>query len=119
MRKLIYLSSPYSHKAWTIRQQRFIAACAAAAHLFKQGYFVFSPIAHCHPVKEVSDLLGDYGYWKDYNLCMIRKSDILMVLKLEGWADSIGVREEIRAARDFQLPCWQMNPDNYTIKESL
>jgi hypothetical protein len=41
---MIYLASPFTHDDPAVRQQRFEAACRAAAILISQGKTVFSPI---------------------------------------------------------------------------
>jgi hypothetical protein len=43
---MTYLISPYSHFDPVIREERFRAACRAAAALVRVGRAVFSSIAH-------------------------------------------------------------------------
>ncbi len=47
---MIYLASPYSHDDPAVRQERFDAACRAAAELVRQGKTVFRPVAHSHAI---------------------------------------------------------------------
>jgi len=47
---LIYLASPFSHPDPAVREQRFEAACRAAADLIRQGKSIFSPIAHSYGI---------------------------------------------------------------------
>ena len=47
---MIYLASPFSHPDAGVRQQRFEAACRAAAALIRQGKTVFAPIAHSYGI---------------------------------------------------------------------
>jgi len=47
---MIYLASPYTSDDPAVRQQRFEAACRAAAAMIRQGQTVFSPIAHSHAI---------------------------------------------------------------------
>jgi hypothetical protein len=55
---VIYLASPYSHPNPAVREQRFQAACQAAAALLRSGQAVFAPIVHSHPLVAYG-LLGD------------------------------------------------------------
>ncbi len=47
---MIYLASPYSHPDPAVREQRFRAACRAAAELIRAGHVVISPVVHGHPM---------------------------------------------------------------------
>jgi hypothetical protein len=100
---MIYLASAYSHPDPAIREQRFREACRAAAALFRQGHVVFSPIAHSHPLVE-HGLPADWSFWQRYDREMLARCDEVVVLMLEGWEDSVGVREEIRIARELGKP---------------
>jgi hypothetical protein len=95
MPDLIYLAAPYSSPSQEIVQFRVLYTNCAAAWLFKRGYFVFSPISHTHPIKECSDLGGDWAFWLAYDYAMLDKCDRLMVLTLQGWKESEGVKAEI------------------------
>ena len=117
--RLIYLASPYSHKDPKVSVERFSATCLAAAHLFNCGFHVFSPIAHCHPIKVLADIDGSWGFWKNYALNMLQRCDELYVLKLDGWTDSIGVATEAKIASELGKPISYMDGETYEIKPLL
>lgn len=102
---LVYLATPYSHADDQVMHDRFVKACEIAAHLISSGIHVFSPIAHTHPIK-VSGRLRDGGweFWKRYDELMLSKCDILIVWKMDGWKESVGVTAEIEYARKIGLP---------------
>ena len=92
--KLVYLANPYTHKDPDIMQERYEKACEFTAALKRNGWYVFSPIAHSHGPAQYG-LPKDYEYWSGYCELMLPKCDIMMVLKLDGWQESVGVQAEI------------------------
>lgn len=102
---MIYLASPYSDPDPTIEEARYILACAATVSLMEKGYMVFCPIVMCHPLVAHFGLKGNWDYWGQYDLVMLRKCDELYVLKLTGWENSEGVTSEIVEAKmlDYEI----------------
>jgi hypothetical protein len=109
---MIYLASPYSHENPEVREERFKAACKAAAILMTWGYKVFSPIAHTHPIAQFG-LPLDWDYWKKYDEEMIDFCEPMFVLMLPGWEESKGVQAEIMyAAMKFKtIICIELKDD--------
>jgi hypothetical protein len=100
---MIYLASPYSHPDPAVREQRFRAACRAVAELLLAGEHVFSPIVHSHPLVDYA-LPLTWAFWAGIDRAFLERSDELVVLMLDGWAHSVGVREELRIARELGKP---------------
>jgi hypothetical protein len=100
---MIYLASPYSHPDPAVREKRFRDACRAAVALMQTGHAVFSPIAHSHPLVE-HGLPTDWSFWERHDREHLARCDEVVVLMLDGWQESIGVREEIRIARELGKP---------------
>ena len=107
---LVYLASPYSHKDPAVRQRRFDAACKAAANLINQGVHVFSPIAHSHPIAQAGGLDTSWDFWQTYDRIMIEASDSVVVLMLEDWHKSLGVKSEIAIAEELGKIVEYMSP---------
>lgn len=104
MHKLYYLASPYSHSDVTVRNMRADQAAQAAAILKRNGYHVFAPIPHGHMMVP-HGLPGGYEeFWKPYCRNIISRVDVLLVLTLDGWKDSVGVQDEIAVAEELHLP---------------
>ena len=99
----LYLASPYTHVDPAVRQQRFESACRAAAELIRSGSSVYCPIAHSHPLCRYG-LASDWQFWQEHDLRFLDACDEIVVLKLDGWAQSIGVQAEIAAARALGKP---------------
>jgi nucleoside 2-deoxyribosyltransferase len=100
---MIYLASPYSHDSHFVRQHRFEAACRAAAALLKAGVAVFSPIAHSHPICRFG-LPSDWRFWARLDREYLERCDVLAVLTIHGWQESVGVQAEIKLAGELGIP---------------
>lgn len=100
---MIYLASPYSHADPAIREARFHAACRATAALLRAGLVVFSPIVHSHPLVAFALPTG-WDFWERIDRAYLARCDELVVLTLDGWDESAGVRAEIALARDVGKP---------------
>lgn len=100
--KLIYLAVPYSNNNPTIEESRFKEVNLAAAHFFRAGLQIFSPISHCHPIK--TDIGGSFEIWGKFCIEMLSKCDELYVLTMPGWRESKGVSEEIKFSLNNNIP---------------
>ncbi len=106
---MIYLASPYSHPDTAIREQRFHAVCRMAARLMQQGDVVFAPIVHGHPLVG-HGLPTDWPFWERFDREHLRRCDELVVLRLDGWRESVGVAAEIRIAGELGKPVRFIDP---------
>jgi len=100
---MIYLASPYSHADPTIREARFRAACRAVVDLVRAGHVVFAPIVHCHPLVEYG-FPTEWSFWERVDRAYLERCDELVVLMLEGWEESVGVRAELALAAELGKP---------------
>lgn len=110
MTGLIYLFSPYSHDDDQVKEQRYDAACEYAAKLFRAGLHVFSPIAHCHGIARYG-LPGGIDFWRPYCDLMLSKSDSGVILGIDGWRESDGIKHELRQVQDREFPILVCEPD--------
>lgn len=101
---MIYLASPYSHPDSEVREERFRSVVRATALLLRVGEIVYSPICHSHPIAELEDLPGDFAFWERHAVHMLRRSHSLVVLALDGYESSVGVRREIEIAEQLDIP---------------
>jgi hypothetical protein len=108
--KKIYLASPYYHKNHDIREQRFISVCKKAGELMNQGYFVYSPIAHSHPIAVQCELPKDWVFWEQYDIEYIKWVDEVWILQLDGWSKSKGISAEIEIAKSIGKPIYFIEP---------
>ncbi|GIW80418.1 MAG: hypothetical protein KatS3mg105_2225 [Gemmatales bacterium] len=115
---MIYLASPYSHDDPTVCEQRYRDACRAVAGLLHQGLPAFSPIVHSHPLVQYG-LPADWSFWQRYDRELLARCDEVVVLMLEGWEKSVGVREEVRIARELGKPVRYLAPDLANVSPTL
>ena len=97
-----YLACPYTHAEEHMHQQRYDQVTDVAAELMRQGLTIYSPITSMHylarrlKVNEVD--------WLQHDLIILAKCDKLIVLQLEGWEQSEGLRREIEFATENNIP---------------
>lgn len=107
---ITYLACPYTNDSGAVENMRAKSATRLAAWLTEQGITVFSPLTHSVEMDNVSGqgsgggLPTDYAYWQKHDHRFIKASSALVVLTLDGWAESVGVTDEIHTALDYSLP---------------
>ena len=101
---MIYLATPYTKYA-DGHEAAFVEACKAAATLMKRGLFVFSPIAHAHPIAAYGSIDNiDNEFWQHQCAPWLDRCDALIVLMMPGWHESDGVAAEIARAQTANKP---------------
>ncbi|MEX0718371.1 MAG: DUF1937 family protein [Planctomycetaceae bacterium] len=106
---MIYVASPYSDPDPLVREQRFDAVCRAVAALMHSGVVAFSPIVHGHPLV-AHGLPVEWPFWERFDCEHLSRCDELVVLMLDGWRNSRGVRAEIRIAGDLGISVRFLDP---------
>lgn len=101
---IIYLASPYSNPDESIMEYRYLMACQAAALLIKQGFVVYSPIAHSHVIAKTGLISGDWHTWERQCIAMLDACSYMLVLTLPGWQHSVGIAAEIRHCDNRSIP---------------
>jgi len=101
---LVYLACPYSHPDAEVRVWRFEQANTTAARMMNNGIHVFSPISHTHPIVLAGDLPKGWEFWAAYDEAVLQYCARIVVLTLPGWEDSIGIANELKIARELDLP---------------
>jgi len=96
---MIYVASPYTDMSPGLMYERYRAVCIFCASAVLEGNFVFSPIAHWHPIAVEHDLPKDADWWRTLNEDYLKHSSELWVLGLVGWEESKGVQREILFAK--------------------
>jgi hypothetical protein len=100
---MIYLASPYSHPDEKVREERYLKAMEAVVSLLERMH-IYSPIVHCHHMAIKYAGPTDAEHWREYNEDFIRSSTGIIVLCIEGWKESIGVRMEVMYAVGQGIP---------------
>ena len=111
--KLIYLASPYSHPDDEVREDNYIVVSNIAAEMVSNGNVVFSPISYGHNLLEFKDMPSNWEFWFNFCVTFLLKCDKLVVCKMPGWENSIGVTEEIEIARNCGIEVEYIETDKY------
>lgn len=100
--KMAYLGSPYAHNNLCITHRRYELALMSTIELMNEGHHVYSPIVHNHYVNLLGGPKSGWKghFWHDYDLHMLSLCDYMIVLKLVGWEDSVGLMGEIKFCRE-------------------
>ena len=107
---LWYIASPYGDEDADLMQRRFDRVCATAARLMRdEGLHVLSPIAHSHPIAQYGLPTG-WEYWRETDVDLMGRCDGLIVVTIDGWDDSRGVRAEIDWAAEHGWPILYVEP---------
>lgn len=116
---LIYLAAPYSatkdgQEDMVKINERMGLFCRCIEKMLQEHAMVISPLM-MHMVRERSQqpLPGDWAYWQAYSLELLGRSDTLVVLTMDGWDASTGVKAEIESARDFGMEVIYLDPVEY------
>ena len=110
---IIYLACPYTDPDASVRQLRFDLATAVAADLIRAGHIVYSPITMTHPIDIVlagkSNTLGS-DYWVAFDEAFMEMCSEMVVIRLDGWQRSSGIRREIAYFTEHKKPIRYIDP---------
>lgn len=116
--KVIYLAQPYTHKCPLVRETRYHKALAAEAKIIRRGGIcVINPIGMCHELSKSHTLPTGYEYWKERDRTLIERSDETWVLMMDGWRESVGVKDEIAYTRKLGKPIIYLDEKEYIDHE--
>jgi hypothetical protein len=105
---LSYLAAPYSHPDKKVVEKRMETLCKVDALLMKKGTFTVSPLLK-HYIVHHADLPTDWNFWQNYSYALMCAVDQMIVVMIEGWAESVGVQAEIEMAKRFDIPIIYVN----------
>lgn len=101
---ITYLACPYLHIKSDVQQERYNQVTEVAAALMCKGEVVYSPITSMHYLAQTYVMPNRPGFWLDHDLTILAVCDKLIVLQLEGWQFSEGLRREIAFATEKNIP---------------
>lgn len=106
---LVYLGTPYTKYRAGLDAAAHEAARIAAALSLATGGAIFSPIAHSHALARAGHVSPlDEALFRPLNTVMMLASDILVVVHMDGWAESIGLTEEIGFFLEARKPIFDL-----------
>lgn len=95
----VYLAAPYSDSDPSVIAKRMEVYSQVDAKLIKAGYYTMSPLSK-HWILQYAELPGDWQFWQGYGTEMLKKCDIIAVVCMQGWRESVGVQAELKLAYD-------------------
>lgn len=114
----IYLAIPYSG----MEESSFEQATKLTAKLIQEGFNVFSPITHSHPLVPYG-IPGDWKFWEKIDEQFIEWADVVVVcVPKEGFDKveySTGVQSEIEIASNIDKPVFFYHQDIYDVSDVL
>lgn len=115
----IYLASPYTHQDPNVLKIREKQISEIGYVLMKHGYNLFCPITQSHRLADVAHVVLGHEECMRVDLAFLEKADELFVVKLHGWDESRGVREEIQFAKQHGIPITYINGTDWKIDGAL
>lgn len=110
IRGIIYLATPYSKYPSGLHAAS-LAAARIAAGLIKRGFIIYCPIAHGHKIALAGGLDPlDQKLWLDQDREFIKVSTALFVAHMDGWEESYGISEEVKAFEAAGKPVFDLDP---------
>lgn len=104
-----YLAAPYSAKDKAVTRRRIAIFAKCDAALMARGIKTASPLLK-DMILQHANLPGDWAYWGEYSEMMLGRLDVVIVLMIDGWKESEGVRAEIDLAIERGIPVVFVNP---------
>ena len=101
---IMYKASPYSDPSDSVMLRRYKDVLAKVVEMVKLGSLVYSPIVHSYHVAQEIPGSDSFSYWQEFDLIMLKRCDMLGILCMEGWKDSIGIKTEIEFAEYHKIP---------------
>lgn len=107
---LVYAASPYQHYPHGLDR-----ACEDIGEvcwwLNLAGVSHFSPILYGHNLSKIWGVdRADSHFWLDFDSGMMNVCDALVIVGLDGWADSAGVAIEQAAFESAGKPIYHLDP---------
>jgi hypothetical protein len=102
--QLVYLMAPYSSVA---DKDRLMKVLYTVAHDFMRnhpGAVVVSPLFYHYSVGIVPGVDGDWQFWENYSINLLRKCDGTIMVQIDGWENSIGVKAETELQIRLNIP---------------
>ena len=119
---MIYIASPYSapkgtppDEASKIRHSNYIAVRDFQASVFKYDprLAAISPIVLMHDLAQVHVMPTHAEPYWEFNKALMDAAKHIMVLRLTGWDNSVGVAMEINYAIEQEYKILYVDPETY------
>lgn len=108
-----YIASPYSHPDHNVTKQRVNKVAQLTAKLISLGLHAISPIVHnVGLIEKSSDALPPgWNNWKKQDEALLSCCDFMIIYCIDGWEESIGIKEEINICTRKNIPYYRATDD--------
>ena len=107
-RIIAYIAGPYGHESQAVVNQRYGQHSSATARIFENVPEVdpYSPISWTHNLQRfLSRRKVPDEVWYEFDERFLRRfADVVLVLMLDGWERSVGVKREVKLAEKLGIP---------------
>lgn len=119
MTDIHYLASPYSKYPDGI-DAAFVTVCEVAGALIRQGWSIYSPIAHTHPIAihaKIDPL--NHAIWLAFDEAMMTAATGCLVVRMPGYDQSFGIAHEIKRFREMGKPIRYVGWPNIVVGDPV
>jgi len=113
---LEYLGIPYSNGNDYLINFRAVIADMIAHDLTNQGRAIYSPISSWHIIACKFKMPRTFEFWEKMNLSFLSRCKKMLVVMLPGWDESIGLKGEIKFAKENNIMVEYIDPTFYLKK---
>lgn len=109
-----YISNPYNGTEEQ-REERAQIAAKVCGQLLKKDVHAWSPIVHNHSMmKTFNQFTLEERRTKilEFDFSLLRASKGMIVLKIDGWKESFGVKAEIELCQKLSIPIKYLDPQH-------
>lgn len=116
--KLFYLASPFTHPSKHVRSRRINRVTDVTIRLLRAGIQAFSPISYNGAwERTVYRLPCEWPFWEKYDKNFLKRCDAMIVLKIPGWKESVGVTAEIEYADQLGMPIFYITEEQVVAEQ--
>lgn len=107
-----YFATPYSKYRKGL-DAAFEEASKQAALLLKAGIHIYAAIPHTHPMQKYGDIPPESvsPVWSRLDMEFMQHAEGMIVCCMEGWSESVGIREEEEYFFQMRKPIVYMQLD--------
>ncbi len=119
-RPFVFLSAPYSHRDPKVVALRIKNLCHIAAQIENRGVqHAISPLYNQLLLNNGVDLPASTAFWKSYSISLLLLCKELLVIRMPGWLESVGVNIEITTAEMNGIPIRYFDPKKLPFPKGL
>ena len=104
MSSIVYIACPYMSDKQSVINHRVRVATEYAARLSFLNVPAYSPLTYTSPLIQFPYYRIAEEFWYKHGLTMLHQCGFLHVLLLEDWTKSRGIRLELEAAKELNMP---------------